>query len=69
MLSETFYMFLITSLIGLILKMISSCYKSKCKSFDCLGISIIRDVIIEEKYDEVELSKQNELNKTKSETI
>lgn len=69
MLSETFFMFLITSLIGLILKMISSCYKSKCKSFDCLGISIIRDVIIEEKYDEVELSKQNELIKTKSETI
>jgi hypothetical protein len=69
MLSETFFMFLITSLIGLILKMISSCYKSKCKSFDCLGISIIRDVIIEEKYDEIELDKNKELNKTKSETI
>lgn len=67
--SETFWMFLITSLIGLILKMVSSCYKSKCKSFDCLGISIIRDVIIEEKFDEVELSKNKELNKTKSESI
>ncbi len=70
MLSETFWMFLTTSLIGLILKMVSSCYKSKCKSFDCLGISIIRDVITEEKFDEVELNKQNkELNKTKSEII
>lgn len=69
MLSETFWMFLTTSLIGLILKMVSSCYKSKCKSFDCLGISIIRDVIIEEKFDEVELSKNKELNKTKSEVI
>jgi nucleoside recognition membrane protein YjiH len=70
MLSETFWMFLISSLIGLILKMVSSCYKSKCKSFDCLGISIIRDVVIEEKFDEVELNKTNkELNKTKSDTI
>ncbi len=50
--------------------MLSSCYKSKYKSFDCLGISIIRDVIIEETFDEVELNKQNkELIKTKSDTI
>jgi nucleoside recognition membrane protein YjiH len=68
MLSETFWMFLITSLIGLILKMISSCYKSKCKSFDCFGITILRDVVIEEQFDEQEL-KNKELNKTKSDTI
>ena len=63
--SETFWMFLTTSIIGLILKIISSCYKSKCKSFECLGISIVRDVIIEEKYDEVELNKIA-LNKSQS---
>lgn len=66
--SETFWMFLITSLIGLVLKMISSCYKSKCKSFDCFGVSIIRDVVIEEKYDEQELINK-ELNKTNSEKL
>ena len=66
--SETFWMFFITSLIGLVLKMISSCYKSKCKSFDCFGVSIIRDVVIEEKYDEQELINK-ELNKTNSEKL
>lgn len=66
--SETFWMFLITSLIGLVLKMISSCYKSKCKSFDCFGVSIVRDVVIEEKYDEQELINK-ELNKTNSEKL
>jgi len=67
-LTETFYVCLITTLAGLILKLASLAYKSKCKQCSCFGISILRDVIIEEKYDEVELEKE-ELNKTKSDQI
>jgi len=67
-LTETFYVCLITTLAGLILKLASLAYKSKCKQCSCFGISILRDVIIEEKYDEVELEK-GALNKTKSDQI
>jgi hypothetical protein len=67
-LTETFYVCLITTLAGLFLKLASLAYKSKCKQCSCFGISILRDVIIEEKYDEVELEKGT-LNKTKSDQI
>lgn len=39
------------------MKLISMCYKSKCKSVDCFGIHILRDVIGEEEIDEQELKK------------
>ncbi len=67
-LTETFYVCLITTLSGLILKLASLAYKSKCKQCTCFGISVLRDVVIEEKLDEVELEKAT-LNKTKSEQI
>jgi len=67
-LTETFYVCLITTLSGLILKLASLAYKSKCKQCSCFGISVLRDVIIEEKFDEVELEKGT-LNKSKSEQI
>lgn len=56
-LTETFYVCLITTIAGLLLKLASLAYKSKCKQCSCFGISILRDVIIEEKYDERELEK------------
>jgi hypothetical protein len=68
MLTETFYVCLITTLAGLILKLASLAYKSKCQQCSCLGIKIIRDVIIENDFDEEEL-KRSELNKTNSEKI
>ena len=47
--TETFYMFLLTSLIGFIIAMSKMCYKSKCKEVDLCCIKIIRDTEIEEK--------------------
>ena len=47
-----FWTFFITSIIGLTLKIVSACYKSKCKSVDLCGLKIIRDVEVEEKFDE-----------------
>jgi hypothetical protein len=64
--NETVGIVLITSISGVIMKLISMCYKSKCKSIDCFGIHILRDVIIEEEFDEQELNK---LKKNDSLTI
>ena len=62
-------MCLITTLSGLLLKIASLAYKSKCKQCSCLGISIVRDVLIENEYDEQELAKRAELNKMNSEKL
>ena len=51
------FIVLINSSVIVILKLISMCYKSKCKKFDCLGIHIERDIDNEEKLDEQELAK------------
>jgi hypothetical protein len=67
-LSEVFYVCLLTTISGLILKLASLAYKSKCKQCSCLGISVLRDVVIEEKFDEVELEKGT-LNKGNSEKL
>ena len=67
-LSEVFYVCLLTTISGLILKLASLAYKSKCKQCSCLGISVLRDVVIEERFDEVELEKGT-LNKGNSEKI
>ena len=46
MLTETFYVCLITTISGLVLKLASLAYKSKCKQCSCFGISVLRDVVI-----------------------
>jgi hypothetical protein len=51
-LSEVFYSFLISSCVGLLLVLIKTCYKSKCREVDVCCIKIIRDVEGEEKIDE-----------------
>lgn len=56
-LSESLSIVLITTISGIILKLLSLCYKSKCKSFHCWGIHIERDVLVEEEIDERELNK------------
>ena len=68
MLTETFYVCLITTVSGLLSKLASLAYKSKCRQCQCLGVKIIRDVVIENDYDEEEL-KRTELNKTNSEKL
>lgn len=57
MITEPIIIVLITTISGILLKLISLCYKSKCKTFHCWGIHVERDVIIEEEYDEQELNK------------
>ena len=55
--NDAMFIVLVNSSVIVILKLISMCYKSKCKKFDCLGIHIERDIDNEEKLDEQELAK------------
>jgi hypothetical protein len=56
--SEPLFIILITSISGIIMKLISMCYKSKCKSIDCFGIHIHRRVELETDNDEENVSEQ-----------
>jgi hypothetical protein len=56
-LSEVFYTFLITSVIGLLLGVGRICYKSKCSSIDVCCIKVVRNVEVEMKED-LELGKE-----------
>jgi len=51
-----FWSFFITSMIGFILKCASMAYKSKCKEVSFCCIKIIRDVELEEKENEFEIT-------------
>ena len=55
--NDALFIVLINSVVVIVLKLISMCYKSKCKKFDCLGIHIERDIDNEEKLDEQEIAK------------
>ena len=57
MLSEVFWVAFITTGSSLIIKLFSMLYKSKCSSCKCCGMEIIRDVGLEEKYDELDLER------------
>lgn len=50
-LSEVFYTFLITSVIGLMLGVGRICYKSKCSTVDLCCVKIVRNVDAEVKED------------------
>lgn len=50
-LSEVFYTFLITSVIGLMLGVGRICYKSKCSTVDLCCVKIVRNVEAEVKED------------------
>jgi ABC-type amino acid transport system permease subunit len=50
-LSEVFYTFLITSVIGLMLGIGRICYKSKCSTVDLCCVKIVRNVDAEVKED------------------
>ena len=54
-LSEVFYVCLLTTVSGLIIKLASMIFKSKCSECSFCGINIRRDVILEEKETEFEL--------------
>ena len=62
-LSEVFYTFLITSVVGFILALGKICYKSKCTSIDFCCLKITRNVEIELKED-IELGNKEEETKS-----
>lgn len=68
-LSEVFYMALVTTAAGLIIKLASMCYKSRCSEVKLCGgrISCIRDINAEIKMDELELASKTLGNKSPSE--
>jgi len=61
MLSEVFWSFFLTSVIGCIMGMLRMLYKSKCRSCNCFGIKLERDVEGEERIDELELQRSGAL--------
>jgi hypothetical protein len=65
-LSETFWIAFLTVASGFLLKLFSMLYKSKCKECYFCGISIKRDVELEEREHEYDVAHQ--LQKVKSST-
>jgi hypothetical protein len=52
MLSEVFWVAFISTASGLLIKLCSMAYKSKCKEATCCCLKIIRDIDAEEKEEE-----------------
>lgn len=61
MLSEVFWVAFVTTVSGMIIKLASMCYKSKCKEVTVCCLKIIRDTEAEEKEEEfrIEHPEQN----------
>ena len=55
MLSEVFWVAFITTISGVVIKLASMAYKSKCKECSFCGLSVKRDVELEEKENEFEI--------------
>ena len=64
MLSEVFWVAFISTASGLLIKLCSMAYKSKCKEASCCCLKIIRDIDAEEKEEEFRIlhSPRNENN-------
>jgi hypothetical protein len=67
--TETFYMFVLTSVIGFIIAMTKMCYKSKCKEVDLCCLKIVRDTNIEEKELEFEMNHNTTEEELKSNKV
>ena len=71
-LSETFWMYLISSSVGFCLTMTgiytAIIYKSKCQEISCCGLKVVRDVKGEEQIDQLEIERHRDttLQETKS---
>ena len=63
-LSEVFYVCLVTTVSGMIIKLASMAYKSKCKECSFCGISIKRDVELEERQTEFEILHKQQSSST-----
>ncbi len=62
-LSEVFWIALIGTASGLLLKLSSMLFKSKCSECSCFGITIKRDVITEEREHEYDVEHRVDSNK------
>ena len=62
MLSEVFWIAFLATASGMVIKLASMCYKSKCKEIKLCGgrINCIRDTDAEEKFDELEMTRTPE---------
>jgi len=58
--TEIFWVGFYTSMIGFILALSRQIYKSKCQSFKCCGMELLRDTQAEEKIDELEIERHAE---------
>jgi hypothetical protein len=66
MLSEVFWVAFISTASGLLIKLCSMAYKSKCKEASCCCLKIIRDIDAEKKEEEFRILHQPR-NETKEE--
>ena len=66
MITEIFLTFLVTSLVGMVLALSKMAYRSKCKRCTLCGITVERDVELEEKIDELEMEKVKAKNDEES---
>jgi hypothetical protein len=67
MLSEVFWVAFITTISGVIIKLCSMAYKSKCKEVSCCCIKIVRDTETEER--ELEFSRSHPTESDKEEKV
>jgi len=51
MMSEVFWSFFVSSMIGFIIALLKLCYKSKCKEINLCCLKISRDITAEEHLD------------------
>lgn len=63
-LSEVFWVSFVGSVIGCIIAVLKMCYKSKCKEVSLCCLKVVRDVEGEEKADEAEAVRQQQINRT-----
>ena len=66
MLSEVFWVAFITTTSGMIIKLASMAYKSKCKECSICCIKIIRDVELEERETEFQILHNNNSQEEKN---
>lgn len=68
MLSEVFWVAFITTISGMIIKLASMAYKSKCRECDICCIKVKRDVDLEEKELEFRIN-HNKIDEEKSPSV
>ena len=67
--SEIFWGSVIVTASGLILKIVSMCFKSKCSEFSFCGISIKRNIEFEEKEHEFDIIHNVKNSEKASDTV